>query len=70
MKTSTNPKTTSRYVAIGFAGAIACMIALFIYGLVIQSQGLVVMASSMGSLSGALWSATYASMKKKERESV
>lgn len=69
MNTSTNPKSTAIYVTIGYTGAILCMIALFIYGLVIQSQGLVVMASSIGALSGALWSATYASMKKKERAS-
>lgn len=69
MKTSTNLKTISHGIAIGYTGAIVCMIALFIYGLITQSQGLVVMASSMGALSGALWSATYVSMKKKERES-
>lgn len=69
MNTSTNPTSTSRYVSIGYTGAILCMSTLFIYGLVIQSQGLVVMASSIGALSGALWSATYTSMKKKERAS-
>lgn len=68
MNTSTNFKTTSRYLAIGFTGAIICMTALFIYGLVIQSQGLLVVSSTIAVLSGAAWSSTYASMKKKERD--
>lgn len=69
MTTSTDSKITFRYLAIGFTGAIACMTALFIYGLVIQSQGLLVMSSTIAALSGAVWFSTYASVKKKERES-
>ncbi|MFF5793557.1 hypothetical protein ACFY5D_16045 [Paeniglutamicibacter sp. NPDC012692] len=56
----------ARYAWIGFAMGIACMAALFIYGLVIRQPGLIVMSSSLAAVLGATWGATRVVLKKRE----
>lgn len=53
------------YMKLGFLMGLACMAALFIAGLVKGNVGMVVMASSMAAMLGAVWSSTSAAMKKK-----
>ena len=48
----------TRYMWIGFALGLACMVALFIAGLVEGSAGMVVMASSTAAALAAVWSST------------
>lgn len=67
MNTTKNSNPGTRYAWTGYAAAIACMIALFIYGLIQNNQGMVVMASSVAALSGATWAATSAAKNKKQQ---
>lgn len=61
------PVNGSRYAWLGFAMGIASMVALFTYGLISQSQGMLVMSSSMAALLGAAWAATSLATRKKAR---
>lgn len=55
----------SQFAWIGFALGIACMAALFVYGLIAGIQPLLVMSSSTAALLGAVWASTVASAKKR-----
>ena len=54
-----------RVATIGFAVGIACMVALFVYGIVISSAPLMVIASSTGGALGASITATFVTLNKK-----
>lgn len=57
----------AQYAWIGFAMGIACMAALFFYGLVSSTPGMLVMSSSMAAMLGAVWVSTSATARKKNR---
>ncbi|GAA4657273.1 hypothetical protein [Arthrobacter cryoconiti] len=67
MNTNTRDNGT-RFVWMGFAAGLACMLALFIYGLVRGSAPMLVMASSVGVVLGSTWTATSVALKKRARE--
>ncbi len=58
----------AQYAWIGFAMGIACMAALFIYGLVSSTPGMLVMSSSMAAMLGAVWVSTSATARKTSRQ--
>lgn len=48
----------------GPAGGIACMIVLFIAGIVTQSPGMTVMAASVAAALGGVWAGVAASLRR------
>ncbi|MET4004734.1 multidrug efflux pump subunit AcrB [Arthrobacter sp. UYCu511] len=56
---------SARYMGLGFAMGMLCMIALFVAGLIKANAGMVVMAASMAAVLGATWGSTVVAMKKK-----
>ena len=69
-QTHPGPRPTAhgpRYAWLGFAMGIASMAALFIYGLINQSLGMLLMSSSMAGLLCAVWVATGTATRNKSR---
>ena len=58
-------RTSRRWAWTGPAAAIACMVALFVYGLSGHTPALVVMAASLAAVAAATWSATAASLNRR-----
>lgn len=65
--TTPNQVNGAQYAWIGFAMGIACMAALFIYGLVSSTPGMLVTSSSTAAMLGAVWASTSATARKKNR---
>ncbi|MCI9888011.1 hypothetical protein JT358_05995 [Micrococcales bacterium 31B] len=49
----------------GLAAGIACMIALFIAGIVTQTPGLTVMAASIAAMLGGAWAGIHTTLQRK-----
>lgn len=66
METTTNNRVNgAQHAWIGYVLGLACMAGLFIYGLTLETPGLLVMSSSMAALLGAVWASTSAAARKK-----
>ncbi|WP_104108602.1 hypothetical protein [Arthrobacter sp. N199823] len=53
----------TRYMWMGFTMGLACMVALFIAGLVTGSAGMTVMAASTAAVLAAVWTSTAVAAK-------
>ncbi|ASN40175.1 MAG: hypothetical protein ABWX63_04160 [Paeniglutamicibacter terrestris] len=58
----------AQFAWIGFAMGIACMVGLFIYGLISSTAGLLVMSSSVAAMLGALWVSTSVAARKRAQK--
>ncbi|MDN5905928.1 MAG: hypothetical protein ACTHZK_11550 [Arthrobacter sp.] len=65
--TEKKPVNGQRYAWIGFALGIACMVALFVYGLITGKPQLMVIASSVAALLGVVWASTSAAAQAATR---
>lgn len=59
----------SRYMWLGFVAGLLCMVALVMAGIVTESAGMIVMASSVAAVLAATWSSTAVALKKKAARS-
>lgn len=58
-------QTSLKWSWAGPAGGIACMIALFVTGLVTQTPGLTVMAASLAAALAGMWVALHTSLRRR-----
>lgn len=63
--TKTHDYYTTLVMRIGMSIGLACMVALFIAGLVTGNAGMTVMASTCAALLGAVWASMGAAARKK-----
>lgn len=64
-QTKTHDYYATRVMRIGMAMGLACMVALFVAGLVKGNAGMLVMAASAAAVLGATWASTSAAARKK-----
>lgn len=64
--TSENANPGARYMWLGFAMGLACMVTLFTAGLVKGNAGMMVMASTVSAGLGASWAAAVTAAKNKK----
>lgn len=57
-----------RWLWIGPTAGIACMVALFTYGLAIDAAPLAVIATSVAAVLGAVWASTHAALEAKSEK--
>lgn len=61
-------RISHRWMWTGPVAAIVSMIAVFVYGIVIQEPALMVIASSLIGVAGAIWGSSYAALNRKIAE--
>jgi hypothetical protein len=58
-------RVSLRWLWVGPVCALACMVALTVYGLVSDQPGLVVLASTIAAVSGGVWASSHVALQRR-----